>query len=141
MKSVLLDFKTSKEDWFEKALQHYTKKISHYCDFEVLTLKTLRQGREELDRKKLFEEQELLKKINSDDFVILFDETGKSLTSEGFADQITKCETSGKKRICYIIGGAFGVTDKIKNRADLKLSLSSYVMNHLVAETDRKSVV
>lgn len=135
MKSVLLDFKTSKEEWFEKALQQYTKKISYYCDFEVMTLKTLKQGRDELERKKIFEEQELLKKISFDDYVILFDEKGKTLTSEAFADQITKCETSGKKRICYIIGGAYGVTEAIKKRADLKISLSSFVMNHLVAET------
>lgn len=135
MKSVLFDFKTSKDEWFEKALQQFDKKISHYADFEVITLKTLKLDRDEADRKKTFEEGEIIKKISKDDFVILFDEKGKMLTSIGFADQITKCETSGKKRICYIIGGAFGVTDKIKQRSDLQLSLSSWVLNHLVAET------
>lgn len=135
MKSVLFDFKTSKEEWFEKALQQYSKKISYYSDFSVVTLKTLKLDRDEADRKKNHEEAELLKKISQDDFVILFDEKGKSLTSESFADQLIRCETSGKKRICYIIGGAFGVTEAIKKRADLKLSLSGFVMNHLVAET------
>lgn len=135
MKSVLFDFKTSKEEWFEKSLQQYSKKISYYVDFEVITLKTSKQAREESEKKKSFEESELLKKLTSQDFIILFDEKGKKLTSEDFAEQLTKCENSGKKRICYIIGGAFGVSDLIKEKAHLKISLSSFVMNHLVAET------
>lgn len=85
--------------------------------------------------KKQYEESELFKKLTPDDYVILFDEVGKTFTSEEFADQISKAETSGKKRIVYVVGGAYGVTDDIKQRSHVKVSLSSMVMNHLVAET------
>lgn len=135
MKSVLFDFKTSKEEWFDQAVLQYSKKISHYAEFEIQTLKTMKHGRDESELKKKFEASELFKKIDQNDFVILFDEIGKSITSEDFAAQITKCEESGKKRIVYIIGGAYGVTDEVKQRAQVKINLSSMVMNHLVAET------
>ncbi len=135
MKSVLFDFKTAKEEWFESAALHYSKKISNYTDFEIVSLKTLKQGRDEALLKKKFEASELVKRLTQDDFIILFDEEGKNFTSEEFAERITKIEDGGKKRIVYIVGGAFGVTDEIKERAHLKLSLSSFIMNHLVAET------
>ena len=135
MKSVLFDFKTTKEEWFEKVVLQYTKKISHYAEFEIQSLKTMKHGRDEFDLKKKFEASELFKKIDQNDFVILFDEAGKVFNSENFADQITKCEESGKKRIVYIIGGAYGVTDEVKQRAQIMIRLSSMVMNHLVAET------
>ncbi len=135
MKSVLFDFKTSKEAWFETASQLYIKKINGFWNFEITTLKTLKQGRDDAASKKSFEETELLKKISSDDFIILFDETGRSLNSIQFSEQLEKATTSGKKRIVFIIGGAFGVSDEIKKQAHLKVGLSAMVMNHLVAET------
>jgi 23S rRNA (pseudouridine1915-N3)-methyltransferase len=135
MKSVLFDYKTTKEEWFEQAVLQYLKKISHYAEFEIQSLKTMKHGRDEAALKKQYEESELFKKLTPDDYVILFDEIGKPFTSEEFADQISKAETSGKKRIVYVVGGAYGVTDDIKQRSHVKVSLSSMVMNHLVAET------
>ena len=134
MKSVLFDFKTSKEPWFETVSQLYLK-INGFWNFEITTLKTLKQGRDDAASKKSFEEAELLKKISNDDFIILFDETGRSLSSIQFSEQLEKATISGKKRIVFIIGGAFGVGDEIKNKAHLKVGLSAMVMNHLVAET------
>lgn len=135
MKSVLFDFKTSKEPWFETVSQLYLKKINGFWNFEITTLKTLKQGRDDAASKKSFEEAELFKKISNDDFIILFDETGRSLSSIQFSEQLEKATISGKKRIVFIIGGAFGVGDEIKNKAHLKVGLSAMVMNHLVAET------
>lgn len=135
MKSVLFDFRTAKEEWFEKAVQHYSEKISHYTDFEVQSLRTAKHGRDESELKKKYEESELIKKLSNDDYIVLFDENGTALKSEAFAEQLTKLETSGKKRIVYIIGGAYGVTEEVKRRVHLKLSLSSFVLNHLIAET------
>ena len=134
MKSVLFDFKTSKEPWFEEAKALYLKKISAFCDFEIISLKTLKQSRDDLKAKKKFEEDELFKHLKSDDFIILFDEMGRDLTSIEFSDQIEKAASSGKKRLVYIIGGAYGVSENIKVKAQLKISLSKMIMNHLVAE-------
>ena len=135
MKTVLYDFKTSKESWFEQAASLYHEKINHYCQFEIQSLKPSKLDRDDATAKRKIETQELLKKITSDDYVILFDEKGKNLDSIQFSKTIENSFTSGKKRLVFIIGGAFGVDEDIKNRAQLKVSFSPMVMNHLVAET------
>jgi len=135
MKAVLFDFKTAKEEWFDLAVQTYVKKIRPFVDFEVISLKSNKTDREESELKKNFEYKELQKKLTSDDFIILFDERGKELDSIQFSQQLEKAQSSGKKRIVFIIGGAFGVHDELKLQAHLKVSLSKMVMNHLVAET------
>ena len=59
---------------------------------------------------------------------------GRDLTSIEFSKQIEKIETSGKKRTVFIIGGAYGVSENVKMKVNLKISLSKFIMNHLVAE-------
>lgn len=135
LKWALYDFKTSKELWFDEAEALYTKKIKPFAPFEVIHLKTLKSDRDESEQKKKFEEKVLLEKITQDDFVILLDEKGKKLDSLAFAQLIQKTTESGKKRGVFIIGGAFGVTENIKKRAQQSICLSDMVMNHLVAET------
>lgn len=135
MKAILFDFKTAKEEWFDLAVATYTKKLNPYIPFEVISLKSSKSDRDDAASKKKQESEDLLKKITSDDYVILFDEKGKDLDSIQFSKQIEAAQMSGKKRLVFIIGGAFGVSDDIKSRAQLKVSLSKMVMNHLVAET------
>lgn len=134
MKWALYDFKTAKEPWFDEAEKLYLKKIKPFADFEICHFKTLKQDREFPDQKKKFEEKVLLEKITKDDFIILFDEKGKKLDSINFSKQIQKTQESGKKRCVFIIGGAYGVSEEIKSKAHLKISLTDLVMNHLVAE-------
>ena len=134
MKSVLFDFKTAKEPWFEELQALYVKKINPYWPFEIQSLKTLKQERQDKEAKKKFEETELLKKITSDDYIILFDEKGKDLDSLQFSAALDKATQSGKKRIVFVIGGAYGVSENIFQKAQLKVSLSKMVLNHLVAE-------
>ena len=65
---------------------------------------------------------------------MIFDEAAKaSKNSIHFAQQIQKATELNKQKIVFLIGGAFGLSDEIKNRADLKLSLSPLTMNHHVA--------
>lgn len=135
MKFIFFDFKTAKEPWFEEAQAVYLKKISGFTDFSVQSLKTLRQEREDKNAKKEFESQELLKKITTDDYLILFDEKGLDMDSLKFSNTLDRARTSGKKRVVFVVGGAFGVTEEVFKKAHVKVSLSKMVMNHLVAET------
>lgn len=132
---VLFDFKTSKMQWFDHFEEVYLEKISHFCKINIFHLKSPSVEREQSQEKLKAEELLLLKKLTSDDYVILLDERGKKLDSIQFADAHVKAISSGKKRLVFIIGGAFGVTDLIRQRANLILCLSSLVMNHLIAES------
>lgn len=134
MKWVLVDFKTAKEEWFDQAAEQYVKKIKPFVDFEIQHLKTMRADRDEATIKIRFEEKVLFEKIKPEDFVILLDEKGKTLSSIEFSKTISNIQQSGKKQALFVIGGAYGVSDSVKKRAQLTLKLSDFVMNHLVAE-------
>lgn len=135
MKWQLIDFKTSKEEWFDAAEALYIKKIKPFVQFEVKHLKTIKAERDNLELKKKYEEKAILAELSNDDFVILLDENGKKISTINFVELIKQVGQSGKKRCIFIIGGAFGVTESVKKRATKTICLSDFTMNHLVAET------
>ena len=135
MKWVLYDFKSAKESWFEDVKNIYLKKINHFIDFDIQHLKTIQVDRAQAAQKIKYEESILLEKLKDDDYIIVFDENGKDFDSIKFAEMLQKAQASGKKRGVFLIGGAFGLSLVIKKKAQVTVSLSSLVMNHLIAET------
>jgi 23S rRNA (pseudouridine1915-N3)-methyltransferase len=134
-KFQLIHLSTAKEPWAELVCDLYSKKISHFTPFEMVHLKPKKLSRDSDQQKQQLESETILKYLTSDDFVILFDERGKALPSKDFAKTIDRAQQSGKKRIVFIIGGAYGVSDQIRKQAQAVVSLSPMVMNHLVAQT------
>ncbi|WP_317236174.1 23S rRNA (pseudouridine(1915)-N(3))-methyltransferase RlmH [Niabella hibiscisoli] len=72
----------------------------------------------------------ILSKIQKDDFLIALDERGILLSSEGLAQQIQLCANNSTKRVIFLIGGAFGLSDTILTRSNFKWSLSKLVFPH-----------
>lgn len=134
MKFVLYNLATAKETWSDEVSELYRKKISFFMPLEIQTLKAKKSAREDAEFKKSEESELLLKNIQSDDYVVLFDERGSSFDSIQFSKKIENILGSSKKRAIFIIGGAFGVTEEVRKRADLKVALSPMVMNHLMAQ-------
>lgn len=134
MKFVFVNLNSAKEDWSEAAFELYEKKLKHFISFEIVTLKGENQSRSQKEVRLSKEAEQIMKYLKEDDFLVLFDEKGKSLNSIDFSKQINSILNSGKKRVVFLIGGAFGVSDEIKKRANLKISLSTLVFNHLVAQ-------
>ena len=58
---------------------------------------------------------------------------GKPLSSEDLAGLIAARESSGRPKLCFIIGGSFGLSQRVKDRADLKLSMSKMTFPHHLA--------
>lgn len=135
MKFVFLNLATAKESWSDQATQVYVEKLKHFVPFEIQHLSPKKASRDDQSRKLAEESKLILEFLQPTDFVVLFDERGKALSSRDFAKQLERIQMSGKKRCVWIIGGAFGVSDEVRTRADLKISLSTMVMNHLVAQT------
>jgi 23S rRNA (pseudouridine1915-N3)-methyltransferase len=73
---------------------------------------------------------ELLKKLDSFDYVIALDERGKQSSSKDFARHIEKQLQAGVKSLGFVIGGAFGLSEKIRQRANYVLSLSEFTLPH-----------
>ena len=65
--------------------------------------------------------------------VIMLDETGKQMTSRGFARQISDWQDKGMAQASFVIGGADGLTDALRARADVTLSLGQMTWPHMLA--------
>jgi 23S rRNA (pseudouridine1915-N3)-methyltransferase len=75
----------------------------------------------------------ILKSIKDSDYVVLLDERGKDIDTPSFAKLLDTRMQEGAKRLVFVIGGAFGVTDEVKSRANASLRLSSLVFPHMLA--------
>lgn len=72
----------------------------------------------------------ILKKIVPSDYVVLLDERGVEYTSTAFAAWMQRQMASGRKRLMFVIGGPYGFSEAVYQRADAKLSLSKMTFNH-----------
>jgi 23S rRNA (pseudouridine1915-N3)-methyltransferase len=78
------------------------------------------------------EGKKILKLLKSGDFVVLLDERGKDIDTPGLAKLLDARQNAGTKRLVFIIGGAHGVTDELKAKAELTIKLSSLVFPHML---------
>lgn len=134
MKIVLLDAQTASEKWIHLAENLYVEKINPILKIECESVSTKKASRDNGSLKKNTDSESLLRAITPDDFVILFDEKGEVMDSLKFAKQFEGCLNRGKKRIVFVIGGAFGVNEQLLQRANLKINLSPMTLNHAVAK-------
>lgn len=74
----------------------------------------------------------ILKQLKDSDFVVLLDERGKDIDTPGFVKLLDTHLQQGTKRLVFIIGGAFGVDESVKARANVTLRLSSLVFPHML---------
>lgn len=109
----------------------FKKRISHYINFNEIIIPDLKD-RKSLDSAQIkTKEATLLKaKIPDGAYVVLLDERGKELTSIELASFMQKKMNSGIKEMVFIIGGAYGVADSIKQSANYILSLSKMTFTH-----------
>jgi 23S rRNA (pseudouridine1915-N3)-methyltransferase len=76
------------------------------------------------------EAEEVLKKTKSYDYLVVLDERGKEMTSKALSDFVQTRMNSGIKSVCFVIGGAYGFAEKVRQQADLVLSLSTLTFPH-----------
>ncbi len=134
MKLAFLFVGGHKEEWLIDLSQQYTKKLNFFCATEIVRAKPSKQARASSEQKKADETAELLKNIRKDDYLIICDERGDLLSSRKFSQTLVKSFEKGKARVVFVVGGAFGIGPDLMARADYKLSLSSMVFNHHIAQ-------
>jgi len=116
-------------------IDDYLGRIKRFAPYEVNELKERSSGDEKRlpERLAAVESRKLISAIERDDFVALLDEGGREFTSPQFAEFIDKRRQAGTKRLAFVIGGFAGVSDEVKQRADLRLSLSRMTLTHELA--------
>ncbi|HEY8886501.1 MAG TPA: 23S rRNA (pseudouridine(1915)-N(3))-methyltransferase RlmH [Candidatus Microsaccharimonas sp.] len=114
------------EDWVSEGINRYQKrlKVPFIAEWVLMAHSSLDgpAAREE-------ESGRILSKLPAYDFIILLDERGKALDSPTFSD-VLKEQLDHSRKVLIIIGGAYGVTDELRNRAQLVWSLSPLVFPH-----------
>jgi 23S rRNA (pseudouridine1915-N3)-methyltransferase len=119
------------EPYVKEGIELFTKRISHYyaVEWDVLPSPKNAALLSEMDLKK--KEGEMITGfLQKDDYLILLDETGKILTSEGLATFIQQRANESIKNMVFLIGGAYGVSADVKQRANFTWSLSKLVFPH-----------
>lgn len=134
MKIVFLTVETKSPGWLSEAKKVYQKKLSAFYSFEEIEIKSPQISRDDKLLKIKKEEEKILAKLTPQDFVVVFDESGKSYASIDFSKELQKRIERSPSRIVFLIGGAFGLSEELKKRAQWKVSLSEMTMNHWVAQ-------
>ena len=123
-----------KEKFWKDACDEYLKRLKAYAKVEVKEVPDLdpaKCGGEELAV--LREGAELLKAIPEKSFVILLAIEGREVTSEQIASYIDNLGIRGTSRIAFVIGGSCGVSDDVRERADMSLSFGPITLPHNLA--------
>ncbi len=122
--------KNNNSIWFD-SMEHYSKRINQYVNFSIEYIPDVKTGKKsnpELVKNE--EAKKLLLKIKKDDVVILLDEKGKAFSSKTFAKNVENQQNMGVKNLVFIIGGAFGFSEKIYLTFNNKVRLSDMTFSH-----------
>ena len=126
-----------RERFYIDAFSEYNKRLEAYCKFECIEPNEIKLSEKpsqaEISAALDKEANDILKQIPQDAYVVAMCVEGKQMPSEAMADIICQRENSGKPKLCFVIGGSYGLSDKVKQRADLKLSMSKMTFPHHLA--------
>lgn len=113
------------------AIDRYVQRLTHYCTFQVEVLKMPKQFKKlNPDQLKQAEGKVILENLSNQDFLVLLDEKGTEYTSVAFAQKLQKWLNGGHRRIVFLVGGAFGFSEEVYQRANVKLGLSKMTLTH-----------
>lgn len=126
-----------RERFYIDAFNEYARRLSAYCKFECAELNETKLGDKppdkEIDNALVRESADIEKAIPKDAYVIAMCVGAKQLKSEELAQKINSLALSGRGKICFIIGGSFGMAESVKQRADMRLGMSEMTFPHHLA--------
>ncbi len=123
-----------KEKYWVDAIAEYSKRLSAYCNLEILEVKEARlpENASPADEEKVKAEEGkgILSHVKKDTYLVTLEIKGKSLSSEGLAEKIDTLAIDGKSNVAFAIGGSLGLSPEVSARADFKLSFSAMTFPH-----------
>lgn len=112
-------------------IEQYQKRLSFYIKFDLEIIPDIKNVKNLAEKQQKEKEGELiLSKTTTTDHIILLDENGKNHTSVDFADFLQKKMSSGIKTLIFVIGGPYGFSEAVYERANGKVSLSKMTFSH-----------
>lgn len=127
-----------KEKYFTDAIAEYSKRLTAFCKFNIIELaeEKIRNNTpnpSQIDEVIKAEGNKILQKIKAADYVVAMCIEGKLMSSEELAKTLNSVSVSGKSTVDFVIGGSYGLSNDVKNRADLRLSMSKMTFPHQMA--------
>jgi 23S rRNA (pseudouridine1915-N3)-methyltransferase len=115
----------------QSLLDDYTKRLSFYIKFDIEIIPDLKNVKNLSENQQKEKEGELIiSKLNPTDQLILLDEKGSAFSSLKFSDYLQKKMNSGTKTLVFVIGGPYGFSDEVYQKAQGKISLSLMTFSH-----------
>ena len=119
------------ESYVKEGVEMFTKRISNYfpVQWQIIPMPKNAGIMSEMDLK-IKEGETILQFLKKEDYLIVLEERGKQLNSEGLAAFIQQRANESEKNLVFLIGGAFGLSEDVLQRANYKWSLSQLVFPH-----------
>lgn len=131
MKILLLQIDKTQDSYIAEGIEIYTKRLKNYCAFEMVTINVPKAVRQRShNEQKMGEAKLILAAILPEDQLVLLDEKGKEYSSVQFSNFIAQKQNASVKRLVFLIGGPFGFSETVYNRANFKISLSQMTFSH-----------
>lgn len=121
--------------WIKQGIDLFESRIIKYTRFSSFIIPDLKNSKS-LSKDTIKEEEgkSILAQLTPGDIVVLLDEKGKEQTSKEFASWIQKQMNTGRKRLVLIIGGPYGFSQNVYQKADLMIALSKMTLTHEMAK-------
>ncbi len=128
--SVLLIGKNS-EKYISDGMDIYAGRLVRYCSFKIFTLPDIKNTRHmPIEEQKVKEGKKIVENISKDDFCVLLDERGVQYGTVEFAGWMRKQMINSLRSIVFVVGGPYGFSEEVYQRADFKISLSKMTFPH-----------
>ena len=114
-----------------RLINEYVKRINFYKKFKIIVVNSLKSKKNSEKELKKIEGENVLKSVKKNELIFLLDENGKSFNSRKFANFLSnKFKTN--KSIVFVVGGAYGFSNEIKQKANEIISLSEMTFSHQI---------
>ena len=131
MKINLLCIGKTDDKEIKNLINYYLTRLPRHWNFEILEIPDVKNARNLTpDLLKKEEAKLFLNIIENTDLVVLLDEKGKQFTSREFAQKLDSYQNNSIKKICFLVGGAYGFSDEMYQRANEKISISKMTFTH-----------
>ncbi len=131
MKINLLCIGKTDDKEIKNLINYYLTRLPRHWNFEITEIPDVKNARNHTpDLLKKEEAKLFLNIIENTDLVVLLDEKGKQFTSREFAQKLDSYQNNSIKKICFLVGGAYGFSEEMYQRANEKISISKMTFTH-----------
>lgn len=117
--------------YLETGMEIYEKRLERYLPFQSVLIPDVKNGKKlPSEQLKIKEGESVLNKLNATDFLVLLDERGKEMSSIQFSKFMEQKLQLGNRKLIFLVGGAYGFSETVYQRADQKMSLSKMTFSH-----------